>query len=75
VLLAKLWAELQGELGELLGRRSAPEGKEDVLDEEIENKRRELELVEATEEQLAAQEGGQRAIEGNGPGASTEVRY
>jgi hypothetical protein len=72
--LAELRRELQGELEGLVERRSGLERELEGLDKDIESKRRMLELVEATEEQLAAQGGGQRSTEGDGPGASTQVR-
>jgi hypothetical protein len=53
--------------------RSGLDRKLEALIEKIESKRRQLELVEATEEQLAAQERDQR-VQGEGPGASTQVR-
>jgi hypothetical protein len=55
--LGYLKRELQGELSEL-EKRSGPEGEQQALDEEIEAKRRELELVKATERQLAGQRQG-----------------
>jgi hypothetical protein len=78
VLLAldKLRQGLQEELGKIVERRSRLEieGELEALDAEIKSKQRALELVEATERQLAGQVGGQPGVEGGGPGASTQVR-
>jgi hypothetical protein len=46
----------------------------EALGQEIESTQRALELVEATEEQLAAQEAEYQEDEGHGPEASTQVR-
>jgi hypothetical protein len=59
-LRQKLWRELEG----LVGKRSGLLREVEALDKEIETKRRMMELVEATEEQLVDQERGQQAIEG-----------
>jgi hypothetical protein len=72
--LGELRKELQGELGALVERRSGLEIEMQALDQEIETKQRALELVEATERQLAGQGRGQPDVEGAGPGASTQVR-
>jgi phage shock protein A len=79
--LAELREWLRGGLESLETERSGLEEERSGLDqklealiEKIESKRRQLELVEATEEQLAAQERDQRALQGKGPGASTQVR-
>jgi phage shock protein A len=70
--LAELWQELEGELEELHEKRSGLERELEALDKDIESKRRMLELVEATEAQLAAL--SQPDLEGGEPGASTQVR-
>jgi uncharacterized protein involved in exopolysaccharide biosynthesis len=75
--LAELRQELEGEVKELEERRSGLVGWEleaPELDKESTSKRRMLELVKGTEEQLARQGTGQRVIEGDGPGPSTQVR-
>jgi hypothetical protein len=72
--VAKLRRELQLEVEALAKRRSALEIKLEALDKDLKLKRRQLELVEATEGQLTAQGLGQRVFEGEGPGASTQVR-
>jgi hypothetical protein len=72
--LAQLRRELEGVLMGLVEKRSGLEGGPEVLDKDIESTRRQLELVQATAEHLAAQGRGQRAIERGGPGASTQVR-
>jgi hypothetical protein len=66
--------ELQGELGGLVEKRSGLERELEALGKDIESKLRMLELVEATEEQVVAQGQEQRAIEEQGPGASSHVR-
>jgi phage shock protein A len=71
--LARLRYELQLELAGLAERRSGLEDELEALGHKIEATRRQLELVEATEEQLAAQGRGQRAIEQGGAGGSTQV--
>jgi hypothetical protein len=63
--LAKLRGEVKGELEKGLGAESGSKLKEN----DTESRRRVLELVEATEKQLAAQ-----GTEEEGPGASVEVR-
>jgi predicted RNase H-like nuclease (RuvC/YqgF family) len=74
--LAELREELEGELDALEERRSELERELEGLSKDIESKRRMLELLETTaEDQLAAQgREEQGAMEGDGPGASTEVR-
>jgi hypothetical protein len=72
--LADLRRELQGELGALVQKRTGLERELETLDKDIESKRRMLELVEATEEQLATQGQGHQDLEGRGPRASTQVR-
>jgi chromosome segregation ATPase len=69
--LAELRRELQGELEGLAEKRSRLERELGVVDKDIEAKRRMLELVEATEEQLEAQ---RREQPEDGLGASTQVR-
>jgi phage shock protein A len=71
--LAQLRRELQGELEGLVEKRSGLARELDALDKSIERMRRQVELVEAAEEQLAAQDRGQRAIEGRAPGAPAQV--
>jgi predicted component of type VI protein secretion system len=65
--LAELRRELQGELEGLLEKLKG-------LGRDIESKRRMLELVKATEEQLAAQGRVQQAVDGEASGANTQVR-
>jgi predicted nucleic acid-binding Zn-ribbon protein len=72
--LAELRRDLQDELKELLEKRSGLERELKALDKHVEFKRRQLELVEDTEEQLVAQGPGQRGTEGDGPEASSQVR-
>jgi hypothetical protein len=58
-----------------LERRPELERELQTLIEDIESKQHALELVEATERQLIASQGrGQPDLEGNAPGASTQVR-
>jgi hypothetical protein len=73
--LARLRRELQGELEKLVEKRSELE-LEPELDVMIESTRRQLELVQTTEEQLAAQASAQAqpAAEEGGPGESTQIR-
>jgi hypothetical protein len=52
----------------------APDRELERLGKAMDSTRRMLELVEATEEQLAAQGRGQPGLERGGPGASMEVR-
>jgi hypothetical protein len=59
---------------ELKTTRSRWERELQALGEEIESEQRKLELVEAIERQLAGQGRGQTDLEGDGPGASTQVR-
>jgi hypothetical protein len=72
--LAKVHRGLLSELEGLAEKRTGLEKQLEAVDTEVKFKRRQLELVEATQEQLAAQGPGQRAIEGDGPGASSQVR-
>jgi hypothetical protein len=72
--LAKLRQKLQGKLEGLVEKRSGLERELEVLGKDIESTRRMLELVETTEEQLAAQGQEHRAVEEQGPGPSTQVR-
>jgi hypothetical protein len=72
--LTKLQQELQDELEGLVEKQWALESQLEVFGKGIESTRRQLELVTATKEQLAAQGREQRAIEGGGSGASTQVR-
>jgi predicted nucleic acid-binding Zn-ribbon protein len=71
--LAQLRRDLQGELEGLVEKRSGLARELEALDESIERIQRQVAVVEATE-QLAAQERGQRSIEGGGPEAVAEVR-
>jgi hypothetical protein len=68
--LAKLRGEVEGELEKGLGAESGTKLKEN----DMESRRRVLELVAATEKQLAAQGQGWQGTEEEGPGASMEVR-
>jgi hypothetical protein len=72
--LVELRQELRGELEGLLEKRGGLERELEGLDKEIESKGRMLELVEATEEQLAAQGLGHQASEEGAPGAGMQVR-
>jgi hypothetical protein len=72
--LGELRRELQGELEELVKRRSGLERQLQTLRKEIESKQRALELVEATERQWAGQRQGQPHVEGLATGVSTQVR-
>jgi peptidoglycan hydrolase CwlO-like protein len=72
--LRELRSELQDELTELLAKHSELQTELEALGDKIESTQRALELVEATEEQLAAQEAKYQEDEGNGPGASRQVR-
>jgi hypothetical protein len=72
--LRKLRVELLVEAQALVVRRSGLLKELQAVGKIIESRRRMLELVEATERQLAAQQRGRRAIEGGGPGAGTQVR-
>jgi predicted nuclease with TOPRIM domain len=72
--LGDLRRELMGKLAELVKKRSGLEGELQALGREIEDKQRALELVEATERQLTGQGRGQLEVEGDGLGASTQVR-
>jgi uncharacterized protein YhaN len=69
--LAELRRELQDKLRALAEERVAPERELERLDKAMDSTRRMLELVQATEEQLAAQGQGQPDLEGGGAGAST----
>jgi phage shock protein A len=71
--LRKLRSELQDELTELWAKHSELQTELEALGDKIDSTRRALELVEATEEQIAAQEAGHEDHEA-GPGASTQVR-
>jgi hypothetical protein len=70
--LGELRRELQGELQGIVARQaqSGQEGEPHALSKEIESKQRALDLVEATELQLAEQPD----LEGEESGASTQVR-
>jgi hypothetical protein len=72
--LADLRRGLEGELEALAEKRTGLERELEALDKDIESKHRMLGLVETTKEQLAAQGRGQPDVEGDGPGASTQVR-
>jgi hypothetical protein len=72
--LGELRRELQGELEGLVEKRSEVEEELQALGKEIEAKQRELGLVKATVQQLVAQELRQQELEGDGPGASKQVR-
>jgi hypothetical protein len=63
--LAELRKELQGELAGLVETRSELEGELQAVSVEIESKQRALELVEATQRQLAGQGCGRSGIAGN----------
>jgi hypothetical protein len=68
--LGELRSELDGKLVELFERRSQLSQELQAIDDEIKSRRRQLELVEATERQLAGQGGGQPDLEGVGEGLS-----
>jgi hypothetical protein len=72
--LGKLRRELQGGVAGLVERRSGLEQELQALCIEIESKTRALELVEATERQLADQGGGEGVTEEDDTGASVQVR-
>jgi hypothetical protein len=79
--LGDLRWQLRRELDGLVEKRSPLErerlrldGQLQALNEEIEPRQRALELLEATERQLAGQGRGQPDVAGRGPGASTQVR-
>jgi chromosome segregation ATPase len=71
--LGGLRRELQGQLEALVQRRSELETEVQALGKEIESKQYALEVVEATERQLAGQRRGQPEYEGREPGASMQV--
>jgi hypothetical protein len=71
--LGELRLRLQGELEGLGESRLELERELGALVKEIESKQRVLELVEATERQLAGQGRRQQDLEGGGAGASTQV--
>jgi phage shock protein A len=71
--LAQLRRELQDELEGLVQKRSGLEDELEALGKDIESTRRQLQLLEATEEELAAQGRGERAIEQDRAGGSTHV--
>jgi hypothetical protein len=62
--LGELRRVLQGELRGLVEKRGGLEGELQMLGKEIESKQRALELVEATERQLASQGRGEPELEG-----------
>jgi hypothetical protein len=72
--LVELRSELQGELEGLVEKRTGLEAELQAVGKEIEAKQRALELVEATEKQLADQGRGQQGLDGSEPGASAQVR-
>jgi uncharacterized protein involved in exopolysaccharide biosynthesis len=72
--LAELRGKLEGELQTLLKRRPGLARKLEALNTELASMRRQLELVEAKEKQLAAHWRDRPAIEGWGPRPSTQVR-
>jgi hypothetical protein len=72
--LDELRRKLRGELEGLVEKRSGLEQELKGLGEAIEAKQRMLELLEATERQLAGQGRGQPDLQAGGPAASTQVR-
>jgi phage shock protein A len=72
--LARLHRELEGEVKQVVEKRSGLERELEALDQDLMSKRRMLELVKSTQEQLEALERMRRDVEGGGPGASTQVR-
>jgi hypothetical protein len=72
--LGKLRRELQDKLQDTYDTMGGREGDAELIAEMIESKKRVLDLVEVTEQQLAAKGAGQQAVEKEGPGASSQVR-
>jgi hypothetical protein len=72
--LAQLRREVEDELKGLAEKRSGLASELEALDKDIEARQRQLDMVEATERQLAGQGRGQRGLEGGAAGASTQVR-
>jgi hypothetical protein len=64
--LGEVRRELQGELEKLVETRAGLEGELHALGKEDEAKQREIELVEATERQLAGQGAGAAKLAGAG---------
>jgi hypothetical protein len=73
--LDKLRIKLQGELEELMAKRSGLETELKALSNEIEFRQRAVELLKATEGRLVAQGPEHQSLEGAGsPGTITQVR-
>jgi Ribonuclease G/E len=70
----KLRKELEGEVQGLIVRRAGLERELQEVVKDLDSRQRMLELVKATETQLAGQGPGQRDVEGGRSGGGTQVR-